>query len=202
MKNDSGNLQCHGGYILNNVYNEDEYGLLHRMGPNRTYPGSNEHRCNVCGTSFQKYRKDWRLYFVLMRMDLTYFLFCTLDLLLLLYASKTTAIWKARIHRKIWVDGCSRIVVFWSEKKKSDGPWLILLTIVEAVSLELRFLDFWSNFCLPIRLISISRWIKAWFHKRKFGIAVCFCVMFAITWKRNGPESMDSKRTLKKADGD
>ncbi len=50
------------GYTLNNIYNEDESGLLYRMGSKRTYLGSNENRCDIRGTSFQKYKE--RLMFV------------------------------------------------------------------------------------------------------------------------------------------
>ncbi len=40
-------------YSLNNIYNEDESGLLYPMGPNHTYFCRGETRESVRGTSFQ-----------------------------------------------------------------------------------------------------------------------------------------------------
>ncbi len=41
-------------YDSQNIYNQDESGLLYRMGPDRSYLTGNEVRSNVEGTSFQK----------------------------------------------------------------------------------------------------------------------------------------------------
>ena len=42
-------------YSLDNIYNQDESGLFHRTGPNRTYLGKDERRSSARGTSLQKY---------------------------------------------------------------------------------------------------------------------------------------------------
>ncbi len=41
-------------FDVNNIYNQDESGLLYRMGPNRPYISSSESRSEIRGTSFQK----------------------------------------------------------------------------------------------------------------------------------------------------
>ncbi len=41
-------------FDVNNIYNQDESGLLYRMGPNRSYLMPRESRSEIRGTAFQK----------------------------------------------------------------------------------------------------------------------------------------------------
>ena len=120
-------------YRLSNIYNEDESGLFYRMGPNRSYLMPHESRVDARGTSMQKAKS---------RIST---IFCTnadaSHVLPMRYigSSKDPVCFRnhasARSYyysqRKGWMDGTVfQVWLKWwySEvKKRSDGPWLLIL---------------------------------------------------------------------------
>eukprot|EP00171_Calliarthron_tuberculosum_P001982 IDg1982t1 len=120
-------------YQLRNIYNEDESGLLFRMGPSRTYLAHDELRSAVHGTDFQKYKQRITVVFCVNadgchKLPIRYIGSSHKPLRFRDHASVRGSYYQ---HDKAWMDGnkFQQWIHWWYNevKKVSHGPWLLIL---------------------------------------------------------------------------
>ena len=120
-------------YELCNIYNQDESGLMYRMGPNRTYTAPFEHRQEVRGTNFQNFKQRITVS-MCVNGDGTHRLpvkYIGKSVTPVCFQDHPDARYSYTSQRNGWIDGSQfEIWLNWwynEVQKRSNGPWLLLL---------------------------------------------------------------------------